>query len=46
VVSIASPKLGKLVNRMRTSDACEPWNFGIGDLMTNLARRGVLAGAK
>jgi fumarylacetoacetate (FAA) hydrolase family protein len=43
LVTIASPKLGKLVNRMRTSDACEPWNFGIGDLMTNLARRGVLA---
>jgi len=43
LVTIASPKLGKLVNRMRTSDACEPWNFGIGDLMTNLAGRGVLA---
>jgi fumarylacetoacetate (FAA) hydrolase family protein len=43
LVTIASPKLGKLVNRMRTSDACEPWNFGIGDLMTNLAMRGVLA---
>jgi fumarylacetoacetate (FAA) hydrolase family protein len=42
LVTIASPKLGKLVNRMRTSDACEPWNFGIGDLMTNLAMRGVL----
>jgi fumarylacetoacetate (FAA) hydrolase family protein len=43
MVTIASPKLGKLVNRMRTSDACEPWNFGILDLMTNLAMRGVLA---
>jgi fumarylacetoacetate (FAA) hydrolase family protein len=43
LVTIASPKLGKLINRMRTSDACEPWHFGIGDLMMNLARRGVLA---
>jgi fumarylacetoacetate (FAA) hydrolase family protein len=46
LVTIASPKLGKLVNRMRTSDACEPWNFGISDLMMNLARRGMLAGEK
>jgi hypothetical protein len=30
LVTVASPKLGKLVNRMRTSDACEPWSFGIG----------------
>ena len=44
LVTIASPKLGTLVNRMRSSDACEPWNFGILDLMTNLARRGALAG--
>jgi fumarylacetoacetate (FAA) hydrolase family protein len=43
LVTIASPKLGKLINRMRTSDVCEPWNFGIGDLMTNLARRDVFA---
>jgi fumarylacetoacetate (FAA) hydrolase family protein len=44
LVTIASPKLGRLVNRMRTSDVCEPWNFGIHDLMMNLARRGVLGG--
>ena len=36
------PKLGKLVNRMRTSDECEPWTFGIGALMRNLAKRGIL----
>ena len=42
IVTIASPKLGRLVNRMRTSDACEPWTFGIGALMTNLADRGLL----
>jgi fumarylacetoacetate (FAA) hydrolase family protein len=44
LVTIASPKLGKLVNRMRTSDACEPWDLGINGLMMNLAARGVLAG--
>jgi fumarylacetoacetate (FAA) hydrolase family protein len=46
LVTVASPKLGKLVNRMRTSDACEPWNFGITDLMMNLAKRCVLGGEK
>jgi fumarylacetoacetate (FAA) hydrolase family protein len=43
IVTIASERLGKLTNRMRSSDACEPWTFGVGDLMMNLARRGVLA---
>jgi len=33
IVTIAAPQLGKLVNRMRTSDECEPWTFGIGALM-------------
>ncbi|HZP74720.1 MAG TPA: fumarylacetoacetate hydrolase family protein [Pseudolabrys sp.] len=42
VVTVASPRLGKLVNRMRTSDTCEPWSFGVGALMQNLARRGLL----
>jgi len=44
LVTIASPKLGKLTNRMRTSDACEPWTFGVSDLMMNLAKRGMLRG--
>lgn len=39
IVTISAPQLGKLVNRMRTSDECAPWTFGIGALMTNLARR-------
>jgi fumarylacetoacetate (FAA) hydrolase family protein len=42
IVTIAAPQLGKLVNRMRASDDCEPWTFGIGALMQNLARRKVL----
>ncbi len=41
-VTVATPKLGSLVNRMRPSHACEPWTFGIAALMANLARRGVL----
>jgi fumarylacetoacetate (FAA) hydrolase family protein len=42
VVTIAAPKLGKLVNRMRLSDECEPWTFGVGALMKNLTRRKLL----
>ncbi len=42
IVTIAAPQLGKLVNRMRSSDECEPWTFGIGELMRNLARRNIL----
>jgi fumarylacetoacetate (FAA) hydrolase family protein len=42
IVTIAAPKLGRLVNRMRHSDECEPWTFGTGALMRNLARRGLL----
>jgi fumarylacetoacetate (FAA) hydrolase family protein len=42
VVTIAAPQLGKLVNRMRASDDCEPWTFGIGALMRNLAQRKML----
>src|SRR5712672_53871 len=39
IVTISAPQLGKLVNRMRGSDECEPWTFGIGALMKNLAQR-------
>jgi fumarylacetoacetate (FAA) hydrolase family protein len=42
VVTIAAPKLGRLVNRMRPTDVCERWTFGAGALMRNLARRGLL----
>ena len=42
IVTIAAPQLGKLVNRMRSSDECEPWTFGVGALMRNLAKRGVI----
>jgi fumarylacetoacetate (FAA) hydrolase family protein len=42
VVTVASPQLGALVNRMRHTDQCAPWTFGTGQLMRNLAQRGVL----
>jgi fumarylacetoacetate (FAA) hydrolase family protein len=42
IVTIAAPQLGRLVNRMQHTDKCEPWRFGAGDLMRNLAKRGVL----
>ena len=42
IVTIASPKLGRLINRMRPTDQCEAWSFGAGALMRNLARRGLL----
>jgi fumarylacetoacetate (FAA) hydrolase family protein len=42
VVSISTPKLGRLVNRMKLSTQCPPWTFGAAALMRNLARRGLL----
>lgn len=42
IVTIATPQLGKLINRMRSSDDCEPWTFGVAALMRNLARRKLL----
>ena len=42
LVSIWTPKLGRLVNRVTTSDKAAPWTFGIGALMRNLAARGLL----
>jgi fumarylacetoacetate (FAA) hydrolase family protein len=41
VVRIASPRLGALENETDRTDECPPWTFGIGALMTNLARRGL-----
>lgn len=42
VVTIAAPKLGTLVNRIRHSHECEKWVYGVGALMRNLAKRGLL----
>lgn len=42
IVAIESHRLGRLVNRVVTSKDAPPWQFGIGALMSNLARRGLL----
>ena len=42
LVSISSPLLGCLHNRVATSDQAPPWRFGVSALMKNLAQRGVL----
>jgi fumarylacetoacetate (FAA) hydrolase family protein len=43
VVTIATPALGALVNRVNYADAIAPWSFGAGALMRNLAARGLLS---
>ena len=42
VVSIHSDSLGTLRNTVRLSTECPPWEFGISQLMRNLAARGLL----
>jgi len=42
VVKVATPKLGCLENRVTYSKDAREWNFGIADLMQNLADRGLL----
>ena len=42
VVTIATPALGALANRVNYADAIAPWTFGAGALMRNLGARGVL----
>ena len=42
-VSIGTPKLGQIFNRVTTSDQAPAWTYGAGALMRDLARRGLLA---
>jgi fumarylacetoacetate (FAA) hydrolase family protein len=42
VTTISAPELGVLANRMTLSTEARPWEFGVGALMRNLARRGLL----
>lgn len=42
LVSIRSPKLGALTNRVNHCDKIAPWTFGTSALMRNLAGRGLL----
>jgi len=39
VVTVATPTLGMLVNRVNTSDQIAPWTYGVRALMRDLARR-------
>ncbi len=41
IVTIATPRLGALVNRVALCDKVRPWTFGIGSLMRSLAQRGL-----
>ena len=42
LVQISTPTLGALVNEVELSENIEPWEFGTGALMKNLAARGLL----
>jgi fumarylacetoacetate (FAA) hydrolase family protein len=42
IVTVATPRLGALVNRVNHSDRIAPWTFGAIALMKNLAARGVI----
>ena len=41
VVEIATPLLGRLVNRVRRTDECPEWTFGVRELVRNLVARGL-----
>ena len=42
VVTISTPKLGSLCNRVRLSTECPPWTYGASHLMRDLAKAGLL----
>jgi fumarylacetoacetate (FAA) hydrolase family protein len=42
IVTVETPGLGALVNRVNYTDRIPPWTFGTGALMKNLAHRGLL----
>ena len=42
IVTIATPELGALANRVMPTDEAEPWSFGTADLMRNLSKRGLI----
>jgi len=45
IVTVSTPALGALVNRVNHTDRIAPWTFGTTALMTSLAQRGLLAGS-
>jgi fumarylacetoacetate (FAA) hydrolase family protein len=45
VVRISTPRLGVLENKVTSCEQAPRWQFGITDLMRNLAARGLLGGS-
>jgi len=43
VVRVSTEKLGVLENKVTRCDQAPAWTFGVGDLMSNLAARGLLS---
>ena len=42
IVTVSTPRLGALVNRVEHCDVVAPWTFGVASLMRHLAHRGLL----
>ncbi len=42
IVTVSTPRLGALVNRVMHCDVVAPWTFGVASLMRHLAHRGLL----
>jgi fumarylacetoacetate (FAA) hydrolase family protein len=42
IVTVSTPKLGSLSNRVRLSTECPPWTYGASHLMRDLAKAGLL----
>jgi fumarylacetoacetate (FAA) hydrolase family protein len=42
IVTISTPKLGSLSNRVRLSTQCPPWTYGASHLLRDLATAGLL----
>ena len=42
IVSISTPSLGTLSNRVRQATDCAPWNYGASHLLRDLAKAGLL----
>jgi fumarylacetoacetate (FAA) hydrolase family protein len=43
IVTISTPKLGSLSNRVRLATECPPWTYGASHLLRDLAKAGLLA---
>jgi len=42
IVSISTPSLGTLANRVRLSTECPPWTYGVSHLLRDLGKAGLL----